>query len=739
MTVPGVAVRQYRATEVAEIATEFPHRSETGIGAFAPADARYVTLATNATLTQERVLTGTANQIVITDGGAGGNVTLSTPQNIHTGATPTFAGLTLSGASANKVVYTDGSKALTTTANFHFDGSVLILGAAVAAGGALLTLTSTTQGLRIPVMTTAQRDLIAGPAEGLILYNSTTQQVNYRDASSWLGLASGISGSGTLNYVTVWSSGTAVTGFLGLQFTNAAGLVVNENGDAAIDVRFEGDTASNLFWVDASTETIQFGTTVAGQIAFFRSTNVVFGENGGGIDFRIEGVDFGGGVQTNLFYVDSGSNGVTIGTSVAGDIAKFYGGGSPLIVFNEDAGDRDIRFESTGNAFMFLLDAGANRIGLGTGSTTVGSAVTVAGGLVETDSDTSTTPRFIINQGSTGDAAMRWALSSTISYAAGIDNSDSDKWKVSYAGSGTAILGTNDYLTVDTAGQIALPVQGSSGGLLIGTDVQWYRSAADVWRTPDSVQVDGTVGINSTPSSSNNLVITSTFTAANAAGLYISKDVTNPTSTSLSARIDLIDRITSTGTHHSTAVQGQLIPVISSGITESGVWSGLRYAVYRISASDAGTQNGSINGIYVEAGHVSGVGNVTSAETHGVRVEMYATGTASSAMTTVYGVSVNVNGSTTPITTAYSLYLEPMTATTAYVIYTTGGTLRFGGTSASLVGFRGATPVAAKTYTVTNGATDRTYDANATSVAELADILFTLLQDLDDMGIVVRA
>jgi hypothetical protein len=32
------------------------------------------------------VLTGTANQVVITDGGAGGTVTLSAPQNLHTGA-----------------------------------------------------------------------------------------------------------------------------------------------------------------------------------------------------------------------------------------------------------------------------------------------------------------------------------------------------------------------------------------------------------------------------------------------------------------------------------------------------------------------------------------------------------------------------------------------------------------------------------------------------------------------------
>jgi hypothetical protein len=33
-------------------------------------------------------------------------------------------------------------------------------------------------------------------------------------------------------------------------------------------------------------------------------------------------------------------------------------------------------------------------------------------------------------------------------------------------------------------------------------------------------------------------------------------------------------------------------------------------------------------------------------------------------------------------------------------------------------------------YTVTNGTLDRTYDANATTTAELADVLYTLITDL---------
>lgn len=80
-----------------------------GGGGGAPTDATYVCLSTNATLTNERVLTGTANQITVTDGGAGSSVTLSAPQNLHTEASPTFTGLSARGASLTGTAGTSGN------------------------------------------------------------------------------------------------------------------------------------------------------------------------------------------------------------------------------------------------------------------------------------------------------------------------------------------------------------------------------------------------------------------------------------------------------------------------------------------------------------------------------------------------------------------------------------------------------------------------------------------------------
>lgn len=49
----------------------------------------------------------------------------------------------------------------------------------------------------------------------------------------------------------------------------------------------------------------------------------------------------------------------------------------------------------------------------------------------------------------------------------------------------------NTGFALNTSGQILLPVQGSSAGLLIGGDAQIYRSNADELRTPDALIVDG--------------------------------------------------------------------------------------------------------------------------------------------------------------------------------------------------------------------------------------------------------
>ncbi len=73
--------------------------------------------------------------------------------------------------------------ALAVTQASTLTGNVGIGGA--PATSAALTVTSTTQGLLLPRMTGTQRDAIATPAAGLLVYNTTSNKLNFYNGSAW--------------------------------------------------------------------------------------------------------------------------------------------------------------------------------------------------------------------------------------------------------------------------------------------------------------------------------------------------------------------------------------------------------------------------------------------------------------------------------------------------------------------------------------------------------------------------
>jgi len=60
------------------------------------------------------------------------------------------------------------------------------MGTATPHPSAVLDLTSTTQGLLTPRMTTTQRNAISNKPEGLVIYNTTTKAVEYFNGTSWV-------------------------------------------------------------------------------------------------------------------------------------------------------------------------------------------------------------------------------------------------------------------------------------------------------------------------------------------------------------------------------------------------------------------------------------------------------------------------------------------------------------------------------------------------------------------------
>mgnify|MGYP001568740191 CR=1 FL=1 len=98
----------------------------------------YVTIGNTAGLSAERALTGTTNQITITDNGANSTVVLSLPQNIHGAAEPSFSNLTLTARTSGRIAYFGVGGVFTDDADFTFDGSQLALAVQGSTGGILV-------------------------------------------------------------------------------------------------------------------------------------------------------------------------------------------------------------------------------------------------------------------------------------------------------------------------------------------------------------------------------------------------------------------------------------------------------------------------------------------------------------------------------------------------------------------------------------------------------------------------
>lgn len=125
---------------------------------------------TNGLLTQTatstftgRTITGTTNQVTVTNGnGVSGNPTLSLPQDIATTSTPTFGGMTVSGAlGVTSGITTVGlvintGMAFTSNANFTMNASLIF---------------------------TNNQNIVAGTGNGTKIGTGTTQKLGFWNAT----------------------------------------------------------------------------------------------------------------------------------------------------------------------------------------------------------------------------------------------------------------------------------------------------------------------------------------------------------------------------------------------------------------------------------------------------------------------------------------------------------------------------------------------------------------------------
>lgn len=101
----------------------------------------------------------------------------------------------------------------------YYNSGSIAVGGTTADPSALLDLQSTTKGFLPPRMTTIQRDVISPPAPGLMIYNTTTNTMQYFNNTKWIDLYGGtvildsgsVSGSVTLTKtVTVDQPATVI-------------------------------------------------------------------------------------------------------------------------------------------------------------------------------------------------------------------------------------------------------------------------------------------------------------------------------------------------------------------------------------------------------------------------------------------------------------------------------------------------------------------------------------------------
>ncbi|MGZ3770394.1 MAG: tail fiber domain-containing protein [Bdellovibrio sp.] len=139
----------------------------------------------NGTGYTQATLTGTANQVNVTN--AAGSITLSTPQNIHTAATPTFAGMTLTPSAIGGLTVNPYGVAAGNTSEVRF--------AELAANGTNYI------GFKAPDLISATKVWVLPAADG------TAGQVLKTDGSGNLGWATSSTGT-----VTSVATGTGLTG-----------------------------------------------------------------------------------------------------------------------------------------------------------------------------------------------------------------------------------------------------------------------------------------------------------------------------------------------------------------------------------------------------------------------------------------------------------------------------------------------------------------------------------------------
>ena len=263
-----------------------------------------------------------------------------------------------------------------------------------------------------------------------------------------------------------------------------SGNVLINNANADVDTKIMGDDGNVILHADAGTNRIGIGTTSPTQILTLNGTEptILFQESG--TDRAVIGVNSSDNIlienktmNKHIVFKCNDQGVVREGLRLDGAV--------PEVVVNQQSESLiNFRVESDNNTHMLFV-TGSDKVGIGTSgpdrtldvldnsgpqlrlthtdaSKYVDFQADVAGDLVVTASNTHATYRFtsaghcamiLQSDASDGDAELGFSVDAgaTLDFSMGVDDGDSDKFKI-----GTSTIGTNTRLTIDSTGKVGI-------------------------------------------------------------------------------------------------------------------------------------------------------------------------------------------------------------------------------------------------------------------------------------------
>ena len=392
-------------------------------------------------------------------------------------------------------------------------------------------------------------------------FSINTNKFNIATSSGNTSIAGtlGVTGATSLSSATI-STTLGVTGAASLGSATIAGSL-NVTGSVAFD--------TTTFYVDPTNHNIGIGTATpnGGRILEISKaktgnllTRFINTSNAAGTDNAIFEIYTGG--------TSAGDPGIELG--ILGGTAYSIGidnSDGDVLKFSPTAGD-----VST-NAFFFLDGANGN-VGIGTKPNS-GRILDImkskTGNLTSRLYNTSNAAGtdnaiFEINVGGTsaGDPMIDFIVSGAAAWTVGIDNSDSDKFKISYS---DGALGTNDRFIVDSNGNIGIGISGSTTTIsakahIISTTEQLrlgYDASNYLSFTISSA------GIATLAPSGSKVAIIGSLTISNQPKAYVYLTTSLSTTNNVNTNVSMTGEVYDASGMHSTASDTERINILETG------------------------------------------------------------------------------------------------------------------------------------------------------------------------------